>query len=296
MSGVVLGALAGVGFGMFQAFHRRVNAVLDVYRATLLLLTIASTMLIAIALLTQDVARVFEAPFGALLAFAGAGFVHFFLGYTFLSLSQQRIGASRTGAMLGTMPLFGALGAALAFGERLPPLALLPVAVVVAGVAAVTLGGRPEGEASHAFSITGFGFGAATALCWSTSPLLIRVGLMGLDSPLLGVAVGMLATTLTYALVVAARRSPADGPAVRSVLRPATIAAAFVGFGIWCYWTALDLAEVGIVLAVVQLSTPTVAFASPLVSGDPMERGGTWFWVGIALIVGGSLVLILGNR
>lgn len=293
MSGVALGALAGVGFGLFQAVNRRVNAALDVYRATFGLCAVGTVLLGVIALLTEDVGQIPRAPVASLGAFAGAGFLHFFMGWTFLGLSQQRIGAARTGALLGSMPLFGALGAALVLGEVLAASALVAVAVVVAGVVAVATSGRRTPVAGGAGSLTGIAFALATAVCWSTSPLLIRIGLRGLASPLLGVTVGMAATTLVYgvAIAVLSRRPPAV--AVRAVLGSVVVAGTFVGLSIWSYWTALDLAQVGVVLAVTQLSAPTVAVASPLLSGDPLERGGPRLWGGIALIVAGSVALLL---
>jgi uncharacterized membrane protein len=77
---------------------------------------------------------------------------------------------------------------------------------------------------------------------------------------------------------------------------PVILAGTLVGLSIWSYSTALDLSQVGIVLAVMQVSAPTVALVSPLVSGDPQERGGGWLWVGLGLIVGGSVTLLLTSR
>ena len=292
MSGVVLGAFAGIGFGLFQAVHRRVNVVLDVYRATFGLIAVGTVLLGGIAITTEDVGQVLRAPAGALAAFAGAGFLHFFGGWTFLGLSQQRIGAARTGALIGAMPLIGTVAAALVLGEMLSVPSLAAVAVVVVGVAAVTLSGRGRARKSRA-TATGVAFALATAVCWSTSPLLIRLGLRGLESPLLGVTIGMVATTVVYGVAVAlfAQRPPAVP--VRGVLGSVVLAGTFVGLSIWAYWAALDIAQVGVVLAVTQLSAPTVAIASPFVSGDPLGGGGRWLWIGIGLILTGSVALLL---
>lgn len=292
MSGVALGALAGIGFGLFQAVHRRVNVTLDVYRATFGLMAVGTVLLGVIAGATQDVGQVLRAPAGALAAFAAAGFLHFFLGWTFLGMSQQRIGAARTGALIGAMPLFGTLGAALVLDEVLTAPTLAAVAVVVAGVAAVTLSGRTSTRVGVG-SAPGVAFALGTAVCWSTSPLLIRVGLRGLESPLLGVTVGMAATTVVYGIAVLLLAQRPLTLAVRGVLGSIVLAGTFVGLSIWAYWVALDLAQVGVVLAVTQLSAPTVAVVSPLVSGDPLSGGGRWLWTGIALILTGSVTLLL---
>ena len=294
MGGVALGALSGVGFGLFQAVVRQVNAAIDAYRVTFGLVAVGTLLLGAIALLTEDVWLVARAPAGALLAFAAAGLVHFLLGWTFLGLSQQRIGATRTGALIATMPLFGTLGAAMAFGEVLGGRALLAVTAVVAGVTAVTLSGRAQRVREGTGSTAGVAFAFATAACWATSPLLIRLGLRGLASPLLGVTVGMAATTVVCGLLVVALG--ARGEHVdRTVLLGIVVAGTFVGLSIWGYWTAIDLAKVGVVLAVTQLSSPTVALVAPLLSGDPRERSGPWFWTGLALVIAGSVALLLGD-
>ena len=38
--------------------------------------------------------------------FGLAGFIHFFVGWTLLSISQKRIGAARTSAIMGVTPFF----------------------------------------------------------------------------------------------------------------------------------------------------------------------------------------------
>ncbi|HSK95376.1 MAG TPA: EamA family transporter [Euzebyales bacterium] len=299
MSGVALGALAGIGFGLFQSANRRVNAVVDVHRATFGLVGVGTVLLALASVVTQDVGQVLRAPAGALVAFAAAGFVHFFLGWTFLGLSQQRIGAPRTGALIGTTPLFGALAAALLLDEVLTASTMGAIAIVVAGVAAVTLSGadlRADGQPGHggrrAGTVAGVLFALATSVCWSVSPLLIRTGLRGLPSPLLGVTIGMLATTVICGVMVMVAARDRAAP-IRPVLGSVVAAGTFVGLSIWLYSTALGLAQVGVVLAVMQLSVPTVAIVAPLLSDDPNDRGGLWLWMGIGLILIGSVTLLL---
>lgn len=299
MSGIAFGAMAGVGFGLFQAVNRRINAAIDVYRATLAVMAVGSALLVVLSAVTEDVGSLLVAPPVALGAFAAAGFVHFFLGWTFLGLAQQRLGAARTGALLGSVPLVGALLAAAALGERLTVRTWLALLIVMAGVAAISL--RPRRSAATARSATvspaGLGFALATALCWAVSPLLIRAGLARFDAPVLGVTVGLAATTVAYAAVVAAvgGRRPDAAQAVRPPIVLLLVAGTLVGLAIWWQWTAFDLAPVAPVLAVMQLSAPVVALVAPLVSRDPLEHGGLLLWVGLALVLAGALTFLLGG-
>ena len=50
MSGIIWAAAAGIGFGLFQAFHRRANQLIDAVSATFVLLLIAVTVVGALAI------------------------------------------------------------------------------------------------------------------------------------------------------------------------------------------------------------------------------------------------------
>jgi drug/metabolite transporter (DMT)-like permease len=293
VSGVALGAVAGIGFGLFQVVNRRVNEVADVYVATFGLMAVSTAVLVAISALTGDPGRLRGAPPFALLAFASAGFVHFFLGWTFLGLSQQRLGAARTGALMGSMPLIGAVLVIVLLGETLTLRTLVALLVVVAGVVAISLRPRGAPGGPRTVSLPGLGFGLATALCWSLSPVLIRVGLDRFGSPILGVTVGIATTTLVYGVVVAVVRRRRAGMPEPAPLGPLVLAGTLVALSIWGQWSAFQIAPIGIVLAVLQLSVPVVALVSPLVSHDPLERGGVLLWVGVVCVVSGALTFLL---
>lgn len=287
--------MAGIGFGLFQVANRRVNAVADVYRATLALMTVCTIVLVVISVLTADPGRLRAAPPAALVTFAVAGFVHFFLGWTFLGLSQQRLGAARTGALLGSGPLVGALLAMAVLGEALTLRAIVALVVVVAGVVAISLRPRGAPGGPGAVSPSGLGFCFGTVLCWSISPVLIRLGLDRFGSPILGVTVGVATATAAYGVAVAVLRARTAAPARRTPLGPVSLAGTLVALSIWGQWSALRLAPVGVVLAVLQLSVPVVAIVAPLVSRDPLERGGVLLWAGLACVLSGALTFLLAG-
>ena len=140
MTGVLWAIVAGAGFGVFQSFNRRAGRSFDSYLSTFLLLVVSSIVLVIVSLLTEDLGLLKEAPLMAYVNFGLAGFVHFFLGWTFLTLSQKLIGAARTGALIGTTPLF-AFGVGLVFfGEVLSLPVVIGVILVIVGVYLVSNG------------------------------------------------------------------------------------------------------------------------------------------------------------
>ncbi len=298
MTGAVWAVVAGLGFGVFQTINRRAVDRMDVFIATFLQLLTSAIVLGAACLLTEDVTALARAPLGSLISFALAGLIHFSLGWTFLNGSQKRIGAARTSALIGTTPLFGALLAFVTLSELLDLAALVGIALIVAG-AYLTHKPPPDapagaGDAGANSRLRSLVLALGAPLCWSISPIFIRLGLEGLDSPLLGVTVGVTASVVGYgaALVVRGQRIPLFHVATEA-LALKIIAGILVGLSTWARWVALELTTVAAVLALSLVSVPTVNLLTPVVVDRRVERVTLQVWLGSALIVGGSLALIL---
>jgi drug/metabolite transporter (DMT)-like permease len=140
MTGVLWAIVAGAGFGVFQAFNRRAGRSIDSSLSTFLLLCISSITLVLVSVLTEDLGLLREAPLMAYFNFGLAGFVHFLLGWTFLTLSQKLVGAARTGALIGTTPLFAFAVGLVFFGETLSFPVILGIVLVIGGVYLVSNG------------------------------------------------------------------------------------------------------------------------------------------------------------
>lgn len=301
MSGPVLALLSGVGFGLFQTVNRRTLRSMDVYLSTFLLLVVSTLVLAAAAALTEDLGLVLRTPWPALLSFCAAAFVHFFIGWTLLNASQKHIGAARTTLLLGTVPLFATIGAALALREIPSRPALAGVGLVMLGVYVlsvereagprlVAVGNPGAGTSTRGWRGLLYGLGAA--LCWSVSPIFIRQGLRQLPSPLLGLTFGLVPCVIAYAAGMLLRRNTVTVPPSPATLGLKIVAGALVGLSQWGRWTALKLAPVGVVLALTQTSVPVVVILSPLVVGRHLERVTPRVWLGALVIVGGALILI----
>jgi drug/metabolite transporter (DMT)-like permease len=204
----------------------------------------------------------------------------------------MRIGAARTSPLLATNPVFGAAVAALVLQELPGPLILLGVGVVVVGALAVSL----ERVADVGWDVTWADTlpGLATALAWAVSPVLIKEGLEGLPSPLLGLTLGMAVAVIAYAAALPLRPR-VDGPALGSwdSLAFKLAAGLMVGLSVWARWAALDSSDIAVVLALGLLSVPVVLLLSPLLMGRNVERVTLQVWGGAALVVGGGILLVV---
>lgn len=292
MTGPVLAAAAGLGFGVFQTLNRRaVGGMSDAYLATFLQLVIALLVLAAATAATEDLGVLEDAPAAAILWFGAAGLVHFTVGWTLLNMSQMRIGAARTSPLLSTNPVWGTLLAVVWLGE-LPTLAAWVGIVIVLGGAFVVSFER--------LAETGWGVawrdalpGLATAFAWSISPIFIKRGLEGMDTPLLGLTLGMLVAVVAYAAFLPMRSREA-GPAFgsRSALAFKFAAGLMVGLSVWARWASLDDTDVAIVLALGLLSVPIVLLLSPMLMGRDVERVNRQIWAGGTLVVAGGFLLV----
>jgi drug/metabolite transporter (DMT)-like permease len=292
VTGPALAAAAGLGFGVFQTLNRRaVGGMNDAYLATFLQLVTALAVLIVASLSTEDLGLLGDATAISLFYFSLAGVIHFSLGWTLLNMSQMRIGAARSSPLLATTPVFGAVIAILILQE-------VPAAVVWFGVALVTAGALVV--SLERVSEQGWGVpwqdtfpGLATALAWAISPILIKEGLEGLPSPLLGLTLGMVVAVLVYAIALPLRPS-VDGPALGSRISLAfkLLAGIMVGLSVWARWASLDYTSIAVVLALGLLSVPVVLLLSPMLMGRHVERVTPQIWFGAALVVVGGLVLV----
>jgi drug/metabolite transporter (DMT)-like permease len=289
VSGVIWATVSGIGFGLFQSLNRRaIRGIEDPYVSTFLQLSVATAILVVASLISQDLSQLGDASGEAVALFAVAGVIHFVLGWLLLNVSQMRIGASRTAPLITLTPLFGVVLAAATLGELPSILALAAIAPIMAG--AWLLASRGSGQvAIERDSIFAFG----TAFTWALSAVLTVEALKGLDSPLLGVTLGLLAATATLGGALAARGSLG---AIRSIARNTLAlklsAACVLAFATWFRLLALGEADVAVVLATNLVSVPITLVLAPLMVGKHVEQADARVWFGGLLVVAGVLALI----
>jgi len=289
VSGVLWATASGIGFGLFQSLNRRaIRGIEDPWVSTFLQLSVATAVLVLASLLSEDLSQLGDASGKAIALFAVAGVIHFVLGWLFLNMSQMRIGASRTAPLITLSPLFGIVLAAVALGE-LPSAAVL-VAIAPIMIGAWLLATRGSGDVRiERDSIFAF----ATAFMWALSAVLTVEALEGLDSPLLGVTLGLLAATATLAGALVARGSLGGVRSIAtSTLALKLSAAVLVAFATWFRLLALGETDVAVVLATNLVGVPITLVLAPLMVGRHAEQTDARVWGGGLLVVTGVLALI----
>jgi drug/metabolite transporter (DMT)-like permease len=289
VSGVLWATASGIGFGLFQSLNRRaIRGIEDPWVSTFVQLAVATGVLVLASLLSEDLSRLGDASGEAIALFAIAGIIHFVLGWLFLNMSQARIGASRTAPLITLTPLFGVVLAAITLGEFPSASALTAIAPIMLG--AWLLASRGSGDVRiERDSIFAFG----TAFMWSLSAVLTVEALEGLDSPLLGVTLGLLAATAALGGALVARGScGAIRTIARNTLALKMLAAVLVAFATWFRLLALDETDVAVVLATNLVGVPITLVLAPLMVGRHLEQADARVWGGGALVVAGVLALI----
>jgi drug/metabolite transporter (DMT)-like permease len=288
VSGVLWATASGIGFGIFQSVNRRaIRGIEDPYVSTFLQLSVATAILVVASLASEDLSQLEDASGRAIVIFALAGIIHFVLGWLLLNVSQARIGASRTAPLITLTPLFGVVLAAVSLGELPSAAALAAIAPIMAG--AWLLASRGGQVAIERDSMFAFG----TAFMWALSAVMTVEALEGLDSPLLGVTLGLLAATATLGGALLARGSLG---AIRSIARNTLalklFAAVLVAFATWFRLLALDETDVAVVLATNLAGVPITLVLAPIMVGRHAEQTGARVWLGGLLVVAGVLTLI----
>jgi uncharacterized membrane protein len=266
LTGAVWAAAAGVGF---EALNRRAERDIDdPHASTFLLLAIGAMVLSGACLVTGEVSRIGDAAALDLILVSCAGLMNFLAGWWFLNLSHRRVGAARTSVLLTTSPLFGAVAAALVFDDVPSVLALGAIVPMLIGaylISAPGAGGRLRAREALP--------GLSTALMWGWSPIFAVEGLDGLNSPLAGSTIGILAAAAGYSLVYLGRGASLDLAAMdRTALAFKCAAAVLVALATWSLWLAFDAASVATVLSLNLLSVPVVLVLAPLLVGRQLEN------------------------
>lgn len=288
MPGWLWASIAGIAFAGSQLANRGLNREMDAVRAATAMVTALFGFLVITLVLTGEMSALSELNAMAVLWFALAGLVHFLAGWTVFAFSQQKIGPSRTAAILSVNPVMAAVIAWVVLSESLRAVTWFGVLAVTAGVAVIAKARLSTGEWTNPT------LALLATLCFSVSPIFVRWGLDEADYPLLGLAVGLALTV--PAMHATARWHTGKWVTVPPGSRRWLLGASWSVLALVGQWKALALIPVGVAISLQQLSTPAVLLFAPIVLSAPAEKATPRLIAGTALVVAGSVVVAIFGR
>ena len=304
MLGAGLAILSAITFGLNNAAARRGVLSGSVLQGLVVTVPLGVPLfaLLCLPIGGFAVLREFSAPAWAWMA--AAGIVHFIIGRYGNYRATRALGATLSGPLQQTSILVALVLAMILLDERLTPLKLAGIALVVLGPTVMTRGlNKPGGmRAKSGFTpdyMEGSAWSMVCAVAYGTSPLLIRFGLEGSHGMVGSIAGGLVsyvAATLVLGLIALLPGNPAHVKTLdRTTARWFAISGVFVFLSQVFRYMALAVAPVSVVVPVQRLSMAFRAIFSWMLNRDH-EVFGFWALFGIALSLFGALALTVSTE
>ena len=300
MTAIGLSFLAIMGFGSATIFARLGMGRVGPMPITLLSLftSLLASGILAVVFAPGDFITL---PLIVLAWCLMLGAFNFLGGRNLSYLAVGRIGAARTGAIVGTSAVFASILAITVTGERPHWVVLAGTVVVVLGLAAAlgrnileTAGGN--GGTSR-FALIGYLLALGAACCYGTTNVVVRALTLDYTSPLVISTISLFFGVLLVAPVAGRRTMSSLGEVRRTpgILAFAALSGLAAAVGVNCTYFALQRAEVVVVAPIVSANPLfTLALAALFLSAQ--ENVNRWLVLGTMITVGGVALVVLGSQ
>lgn len=227
-----------------------------------------------------------------------SGLVGIFIGDTALFACMNRLGPRRSGVLFATHALFSALLAWLFLEEAIWGWTLLGSGLLVGGVMTAVLWGKREDE-WHGWEQTrgrlavGVALGLVAALCQSVATLMLKplmaTGIDAVSASAVRMSLALVAHGVLFASGWPGARAKA-GMRAGDALLVCLSAAVAMALGMTLILYAMRHGQAGLV-AIFSSVTPVLVL--PLLWWVYRRRPATGAWVGAALAVGGTALILM---
>ena len=300
MTAIGLSLLAIMGFGSATIFARLGMGRVGPMPITMLslLTSLLASGILAVVFAPGDFITL---PLIVLAWCLMLGAFNFLGGRNLSYLAVGRIGAARTGAIVGTSAVFASILAITVTGERPHWVVLAGTVVVVLGLAAAlgrnildTAGGN--GGTSR-FALIGYLLALGAACCYGTTNVVVRALTLEYTSPLVISTISLFFGVLLVAPVAGRRTMSSLGEVRRTpgILAFAALSGLAAAVGVNCTYFALQRAEVVVVAPIVSANPLfTLTLAALFLSAQ--ENVNRWLVLGTMITVGGVALVVLGSQ
>ena len=253
--GLIFALLASASFAGSVVFVRRASAhTEESFTSTTVSVYMGIPFFIVVLLITGDWSHLLNISWRAFMLLGIAGVVHFIVG-RFLGYSSYRlIGANKATPFVMTNPFYTVIFGVLFLNELLTAYLVFGVICIFTGIALISIerksvieevpGAHSRKEASGVITAL------AAALCWGTTPILIRPAVVELGSPFAGAFVSYVVAAVVMAFFFGRgqhRQQLRRMFNIKAALVSMLVGALFASCGQLFFYTALSYSPASIV-------------------------------------------------
>ncbi len=296
MIGLVLALLSGTSFSVSNVFIRRgMHRSGEAFSLIPIFAFTGTAFFILPVFIWGDVGQLASLSWLGLSALAGAGVIHFILGRILGYTGIRLIGANRAVPIFSSSILIAALWGIFLLGE--PPTLSLAVAIIliIGGIILIgTTGNKETGKPGmpRGSLVKGVLLSLIAALCWGTTPVLVKIGLREISSPLLATFISYVAASIVIGLTLF---YPANAEKLkrlnRSSLIPIIIAAIAVSVAQILRYNALVYSPVSLVEPLSGSANNLLVFPLSFLMNRQIEDFNLRIIVGAIAIVAGVFLI-----
>lgn len=193
----------------------------------------------------------------ALALLAAVGIIHFVVGRMLGYKSYRLIGANKATPFLNTVPFYAVIFGIVFLDESLTVYLVLGVLAIFAGATLVTMEKKSVGVEKRSgvlsTEVSGIFHALGCAVCWGTTPILIKLALKEIGSPYVGAFIAYAAAAIVMTGFFLQRRSwrQLARIAAKASLVPMFLSGVGAAVGQLFTYAALGLSGAGLVSALI---------------------------------------------
>jgi len=290
--------VAGLGFSVEHVFVRRgAHRSGESFSPVAISLFMGVIVFGVLILISGEVNALASLSWLGVSSLAGAGILHFLIGRMSAYTSVRLIGANRAVPIHSSNLLFAALLGIIFLKEPLSIPLFLAILLISGGV--ILIGTRRAPQAaepgiSRNTLTKGVLAALVSAICWSVSPLLVKIGLEEVGSPLLSTFISYIAASIIMGILLS---HPQNNKRLRRLERTSLIsfiiASIAVSVGQLFRYVALDYTQISIAVPLISSARALFIFPLSFLLNRQIESFNLRTLAGAISIVVGIFLLIL---
>ena len=295
MIGLFLALLAGLFFAVSNIFLRRATYRTREAFSSVLISALVGMVLFGVVLLTlrQADGLTSLSPVG-MGALAAAGIIHFVIGRLGAYTGLRLIGTNRSVPILSSNNIIAVLIAVVVLGESITVSLGIALTLVVGGVILVGIAGNTNIASKgmeEGAQLKGIMVVLISTIFWGSSPTLIKLGLVEVDSQFQAIFVSYLAASVVVGMLTL---YPGNVQKIRRLnlrsLFQLVTGGVLLALAQLCVFSALETAPVSVVIPIVA-SQSLMIFPISYLFNRKIEVFGLRIILGAAAVVAGTALI-----